>query len=97
MTTTKRKVSVSLDDDLVTALEASDEALSVQVNEAIRVEVDRRRRQEALGALLARLAPNCTAAPVEVSGSSLSSRARRERSSCATPTARWHGWSGLCS
>ena len=56
MTTTKRKVSVSLDDDLVTALEASDEALSVQVNEAIRVEVDRRRRQEALGALLARLA-----------------------------------------
>ena len=56
MTSTKRKVSVSLDDDLVTALEASDEALSVQVNEAIRVEVDRRRRQEALGALLARLA-----------------------------------------
>jgi predicted transcriptional regulator len=56
MTTTKRKVSVSLDDDLVAALEASDEALSVQVNEAIRVEVDRRRRQAALGELLARLA-----------------------------------------
>ena len=56
MTTTKRKVSVSLDDDLVAALEASDEALSVQVNEAIRVEVERRRRQEALGELLARLA-----------------------------------------
>ena len=56
MTTTKRKVSVSLDEDLVAALEASDEALSVQVNEAIRVEVDRRRRQRALGELLARLA-----------------------------------------
>ena len=55
MTTTKRKISVSLDEDLVAALEASDEALSFQVNEAIRTEIDRRRRHEALGDLLGRL------------------------------------------
>ena len=36
--TAKRKVSVSLDEDLVAELEAADEALSGQVNEAIRAE-----------------------------------------------------------
>ncbi|MFV0256967.1 MAG: type II toxin-antitoxin system CcdA family antitoxin [Acidimicrobiales bacterium] len=56
MTTTKRKVSVSLDSDLVEELEASDEALSSQVNEAIRNELLRRRRRRALGKLLAELA-----------------------------------------
>ena len=40
--TAKRKVSVSLDEDLVAELEAADEALSGQVNEAIRAEVERR-------------------------------------------------------
>ena len=50
--TTKRKVSVSLDEDLVAELEAGDEALSTQVNAAIRAEVDRRRRQRLLGELL---------------------------------------------
>ncbi|MEM9134825.1 MAG: type II toxin-antitoxin system CcdA family antitoxin [Actinomycetota bacterium] len=53
MTTTKRKVSVSLDADLVDELEASEEALSTQVNEAIRNELTRRRRQRALGEMLA--------------------------------------------
>ena len=53
MTTTKRKVSVSLDADLVDELEASEEALSAQVNEAIRNELVRRRRQRALGEMLA--------------------------------------------
>lgn len=49
----KRKVSLSLDADLVEELgRATDEALSVQVNDAIRHEVERRRRQEALRALL---------------------------------------------
>ena len=52
MTTTKRKVSVSLDEDLVAELEAGDEALSTQVNEAIRAELQRRRRHRQLGELL---------------------------------------------
>ncbi len=55
MTTTKRKVSVSLDADLVDELEASEEAVSAQVNEAIRNELVRRRRQRALGEMLAKL------------------------------------------
>lgn len=52
MTMLKRKVSVSLDEDLVAELETADEALSTQVNEAIRVEVERRRRNRLLTALL---------------------------------------------
>jgi antitoxin CcdA len=52
MTTTKRKVSVSLDEDLVAELEAGDEALSTQVNEAIRAELIHRRRQRRLGQFL---------------------------------------------
>lgn len=55
MTTTKRKVSVSLDADLVDELEASEEALSAQVNDAIRNELVRRRRRRALGEMLAQL------------------------------------------
>ncbi len=52
MTTTKRKISVSLDDDLVAELEAADEALSSQVNDAIRAEVERRRRNRLLSEML---------------------------------------------
>lgn len=52
MTTTKRKVSVSLDEDLVAELESGGEALSSQVNEAVRVELGRRRRHRLLGAML---------------------------------------------
>jgi post-segregation antitoxin (ccd killing protein) len=51
-TAAKRKVSVSLDEDLVAELEAGDEALSAQVNEAIRSEVERRRRNRLLGEML---------------------------------------------
>jgi hypothetical protein len=52
----KRKVSLSLDADLVDELEQStDEGLSGQVNEAVRAEVERRRRHRALRALLDRL------------------------------------------
>jgi uncharacterized protein (DUF4415 family) len=36
MTAAKRKVSVSLDEDLVAELEAGGEALSAQVNDSIR-------------------------------------------------------------
>jgi post-segregation antitoxin (ccd killing protein) len=50
--TAKRKVSVSLDEDLVAELEAADEALSGQVNEAIRAEVERRRRNRLLTGML---------------------------------------------
>jgi antitoxin CcdA len=51
-TTKKRKVSVSLDEDLVAELEAGGEALSTQVNEAIRAELSRRRRHRLLDDLL---------------------------------------------
>jgi hypothetical protein len=44
----KRKLSVSLDEDLVAALEASGDPLSVQVNEAVRNEIERRRQQQGL-------------------------------------------------
>lgn len=53
--TTKRKVSLSLDEDLVAEFEGADEALSTQVNATLRAEVERRRRQRALRALLDRL------------------------------------------
>lgn len=53
--TTKRKVSLTLDDDLIEALEG-DEGLSSQVNDAVRAEVERRRRQASLNSLLERLA-----------------------------------------
>jgi hypothetical protein len=52
MTTTKRKVSVSLDEDLVAELEGGDEALSSQVNDAVRLELTRRRRHRLLGQML---------------------------------------------
>ena len=55
MTSAKRKVSVSLDADLVTELAEGDEALSKQVNDALRETLARRRRQRLLGELLARL------------------------------------------
>jgi hypothetical protein len=44
----KRKISVTLDEDLVSALEVEDETLSAQVNTAVRVEVERRVRQQLL-------------------------------------------------
>ena len=44
----KRKISVTLDEDLVTALEGEDETLSAQVNTAVRVEVERRARLQLL-------------------------------------------------
>jgi hypothetical protein len=53
----KRKVSITLDADLVEALEAGDgESLSAEVNSALRAEFARRRRQQALGELLDHLA-----------------------------------------
>jgi antitoxin CcdA len=51
----KRKVSVTLDADLVAEVEATGENLSAQVNTALRDELARRRRHRALGALLARM------------------------------------------
>jgi hypothetical protein len=52
MTAPKRKISVSLDAELVDELEAADEALSQQVNEAVRETLARRRRQRLLNRLL---------------------------------------------
>ena len=56
MTATKRKLSVSLDDDLVAELEQHPDALSTQVNSAVRNEIAARRRHKALGSLLEQLA-----------------------------------------
>ena len=44
----KRKVSVSLDEDLVEELEREDQGLSAQVNVAVRAELERRRRHRLL-------------------------------------------------
>ena len=52
MTAAKRKISVSLDAELVEELEAVDEALSQQVNDAVRSALERRRRERLLGELL---------------------------------------------
>ena len=53
----KRKVSVTLDADLVAAIEADDSTtLSADVNAALRKEVARRMRNKALGEYLDRLA-----------------------------------------
>lgn len=51
----KRKVSVSLDEDLVAALEAEDDTLSAQVNAAVRERLEQRRRRRLLGELLDQL------------------------------------------
>lgn len=56
MTAAKRKISVSLDADLVDELERGGEALSRQVNEAIRDAVARQRRRRHLAELLDELA-----------------------------------------
>lgn len=55
MTVAKRKVSVSLDSDLVDALEAGSSALSKQVNDAVRESLARRERQRQLRKLLTQL------------------------------------------
>ena len=56
-TSAKRKVSITLDADLVAAVEAdSSTTLSAEVNSALRAEFTRRRRQQALADLLDRLA-----------------------------------------
>ena len=52
MAQSKRKISVTVDADLVDALDAGEENLSSQVNEAIRIVVAQRRRQADLRAWL---------------------------------------------
>jgi hypothetical protein len=53
----KRKISVTLDADLVAAMEAdSSTTLSAELNSALRAEFTRRRRQQALANLLDHLA-----------------------------------------
>jgi len=44
----KRKVSITLDEDLIAALEGEGETLSAQVNSAVRLEVERRARRQLL-------------------------------------------------
>ena len=52
MQTAKRKISVSLDQELVSELERSSESLSAQVNTAVRKTLEHRRRQRLLAELL---------------------------------------------
>jgi antitoxin CcdA len=52
MTLTKRKISISLDEDLVGQLEAGSESLSAQINAAVRGELEKRHRRRLLGELL---------------------------------------------
>jgi post-segregation antitoxin (ccd killing protein) len=52
VTATKRKISVSLDEDLIAELETGGEALSGQINEAVRAEIERRRRRRLLSEFL---------------------------------------------
>ncbi|MCB9390936.1 MAG: type II toxin-antitoxin system CcdA family antitoxin [Acidimicrobiia bacterium] len=54
--TKKRKLSISLDEDLVAELEAGGEPVSAQVNAALRVELERRRRARLLVEFLDRVA-----------------------------------------
>jgi antitoxin CcdA len=52
----KRKLSVTLDADLVAAIEAEEgETMSARVNAALRADFENRRRQRALAELLAEL------------------------------------------
>jgi post-segregation antitoxin (ccd killing protein) len=55
MSQTKRKVSISLDEDLVEELEREDQGLSAQINVAVRTELEHRRRHRLLVELLDRL------------------------------------------
>lgn len=55
-TKVKRKVSVTLDADLVEGVEAEGANLSARVNDALREDAERRRRQRGLDLLLDRLA-----------------------------------------
>lgn len=55
MTLVKRKVSISLDEDLVAELEGGSQSLSAQVNTAMRADMECRRRQRLLVELLDRL------------------------------------------
>jgi hypothetical protein len=56
-TSAKRKVSVTLDADLVAAMEAdTSTTLSAEVNSVLRAEFTRRKRQQALSDLLDQLA-----------------------------------------
>ncbi len=55
MPATKRKISVSLDEDLVAELEAGDLSLSAQVNAALREEFEHRHHQRLLKAFLDQL------------------------------------------
>ncbi len=51
----KHKISVSLDEDLVTELKNAGPSLSTQINGAVRAELERRRRQRLLSEMLDQL------------------------------------------
>lgn len=66
MTAAKKKISVSLDAELVRELEQGDEALSKQVNDAVSAALTARRRQRLLTELLADLEARDGPLPAEL-------------------------------
>lgn len=48
MTLAKRKISVSLDEDLIAELEGLGQSISAQINDAVRTDLERRWRQRRL-------------------------------------------------
>ncbi|WP_163512489.1 type II toxin-antitoxin system CcdA family antitoxin [Fodinicola acaciae] len=52
----KRKISVTIDAELLDELEKAGVNVSAQINEALSLELDRRRRQAALAAMLDEMA-----------------------------------------
>lgn len=54
MSMPKRKISVSLDEDLIRGLEAVGQSISSQINRAVRAELERRQRRVSLQQLLNR-------------------------------------------
>ncbi len=55
MANAKRKISISIDEDLVAELERGDQGLSARVNAVLRADLELRRRQRLLVGLLDRL------------------------------------------
>ena len=62
---TKTKISVTVDSDIIDFLHGDDAKLSAQVNDALRLEVERRKRQLALRTFLDDMWADEGAAPNE--------------------------------
>ena len=55
MNKTRRKISISLDEELIAELKTAGQSLSAQINAAVRMEIERRHRQRLLSEFLDQL------------------------------------------